>query len=75
MHFATFMFAAVAPTINLVPQSEVEGADIPCNGKPLCKLCQKEDDMTTNKAKVRPVRIHGTQQEANAIASKIVTQF
>ena len=44
---------AVAPYFEFLTQFEVEGADIPCNGKPVCKLCQKADDMTSEKAQVR----------------------
>jgi hypothetical protein len=45
--------AAVAPTFKTVPQYEVEGHDIPCNSKTVCTLCEKADQMTMDKAKVR----------------------
>ena len=43
---------AVAPSFKSFAEFEVEGNDIPCNGKPVCKLCEKADQMTSDKAKV-----------------------
>ena len=43
LHLRFVLLRTGAPYFGSITNFEVVDHDIPCNGKPICKLCQKED--------------------------------